>query len=106
MGVRAFRWLLLHSPLGWINPGLYVHGRADAPRFLIESAAAEGVHWLTCAITGVLAIRLLPGEHALYGYTLLLIRIPFDVYPIALLRWNRARVRRVLRGRLPDRSTR
>jgi hypothetical protein len=32
-----------------------------------------------------------------HGYVMLLVRIPFDVYPIMLQRWNRGRVHRVLR---------
>jgi hypothetical protein len=31
-----------------------------------------------------------------YGYALLLVRIPFDLFPIMLQRRNRGRVRRVL----------
>ena len=52
-GVRAFRWMLLRSPLGWINPNTHV-----------------------------------------------LVRIPFDLYPIMLLRRTRGRVGRLLRRRL------
>jgi hypothetical protein len=97
-GVRAFRWVLLHSPLGWINPNLHLSAsRADCDRLLREMNTSEGVHWLTCAVSVVLAIRYLFGEYAMYGYAMLLVRIPFDLYPILLLRWNRGRVCRVLR---------
>jgi hypothetical protein len=95
--IRAFRWVLLHSPLGWINPNLQVRAsRSDCDRLLREMNAAEGVHWLTCVFAIILAISYLAGGHAVYGYVMLLIRIPFDLYPIMLQRWNRGRVCRVL----------
>jgi len=96
-GIQAFRWVLFHSPLGWINPNIHLRAsRADCNRLLREMNTSEGVHWLTCAISVVLAISYLRHDHAVYGYVLLLIRIPFDVYPIMLHRWNRGRVWRVL----------
>ena len=95
--IRAFRWLLLHSPLSWINPSLHMGiSRTDCERLLREMNVAEGVHWLTCFLSSILAISCLVGGYAVYGYTMLLVRIPFDLYPIMLQRWNRGRVRRVL----------
>ena len=97
-GIRAFRWVLLHSPLGWINPNFHLGaGRADCERLLREMNSGEGVHWLTCAVTVVLAISYFRHDHAAYGYAMLLVRIPFDLYPIMLQRWNRGRVSRVLK---------
>jgi hypothetical protein len=95
--IRAFRWVLFHSPLGWINPNFYLRpSRADCERLLKEMNSSEGVHWLTCVATVMLAISYLRHDHAVYGYVLLLVRIPFDLYPIMLQRWNRGRVQRVL----------
>ena len=95
--VRAFRWLLLHSPLGWINPNLHLGAsRTDCKRLLREMNVSEAVHWLTCFLLSILAISYLVGGHAVYGYVMLLIRVPFDFYPIALHRRNRGRVCRVL----------
>jgi hypothetical protein len=99
-GLRAFRWILLRSGLGWINPNFYVrHNRADLERLARETQNSEGVHWLAGAILVVLAVWLLFDGYAMYGFVMLLIRIPFDVYPIMLQRWNRGRVYRVLRRR-------
>jgi hypothetical protein len=97
VGVQAFRWVLFHSPLGWINPNYYLTVSADCDRLLRETNSGEGVHWLTCFVTVMLAISYLLHEHAVYGYVMLLIRIPFDLYPIMLQRWNRGRVSRVLK---------
>ena len=54
------------------------------------------MHWLTCVLTSILAISYLVRDYAVYGYVMLLVRIPFDLYPIMLQRWNRGRVCRVL----------
>src|SRR5215471_4891308 len=100
-GIRAFRWVLLHSPLGWINPTLHLGAtRTDCERLLREMNAAEGVHWLTCLLSSILAISCLVGGFAVYGYVMLLVRIPFDLYPIMLQRRNRGRVSRVLSRQL------
>jgi hypothetical protein len=97
-GIRTFRWVLFHSPLGWINPNFHLRGsRADCDRLLRELNSGEGVHWLTCVVSVVLAISYLLHHHAVYGYVMLLVRIPFDLYPIMLQRWNRGRVLRILK---------
>ena len=97
-GIRAFRWVLFHSPLGWINGNFYLRAsRADCDRLLREMNSGEAVHWLTCIFSVMLAIRYLLHDHAVYGYVMLLVRIPFDLYPIMLQRWNRGRVCRVLK---------
>ena len=74
-GVRAFRWVLLHSPLGWINPNFHWRGgRADCERLLREMNSGEGVHWLTCAASVALATWNLADGHAVYGYAMLLVQ--------------------------------
>ena len=47
--------------------------------------------------TSILAISYLVRDYDVYGYVMLLVRIPFDVYPIMLQRWNRGRVCRVVK---------
>lgn len=97
-GIRAFRWVLFHSPLGWINPNFHLRAsRADCDRLLREMNSSEAIHWLTCVVSVMLAISYLRHNHAVYGYAMLLVRIPFDLYPIMLQRWNRGRVWRVLK---------
>jgi hypothetical protein len=97
-GIRAFRWVLFHSPLGWINGNFHLRAsRADCDRLLREMNSSEGVHWLNCVVLVMLAISYLRHDHAVYGYVMLLVRIPFDLYPIMLQRWNRGRVWRVLK---------
>jgi hypothetical protein len=50
-GIRAFRWVLFHSPLAWINTTLDVRaGRADCDRLLRELNNSEGVHRTGCRL--------------------------------------------------------
>jgi len=96
-GLRVFRWALFHSPLGWINANFHLRAsRADCDRLLRETNSSEAVHWLTCLVSVMLAISFLLHDHVVYGYVMLLVRIPFDLFPIMLQRRNRGRVRRVL----------
>lgn len=97
-GISSFRWVLFHSPLGWINPNVHLGAsRAHCERLLREMNSAEATHWLTCSATVALASWYLQHGHAVYGYAMLLVRIPFDLYPIMLQRWLRGRIWRVLR---------
>lgn len=99
--IRAFRWVLLHSPLGWINPNLQLVGRrTDCDRLLREMHTSEAVHWVTGVLATIVGFAWLVGGYAVYGLVMLLVRIPFDVYPILLHRRNRGRVRRVLSRQL------
>ena len=99
--IRAFRWVLLRSPLGWINPNMHLSaGRTDCDRLLREINTAEGVHWLAGLVSVLVAIAYLVDDYAVYGYSLLLVNIPINLYPILLQRWNRGRVRRVLSRQL------
>ena len=74
------------------------HGRSDCERLLREMNTSEGVHWLTIAICVSLVIGYLLDDAPVYGCAMLLVRIPFDLYPILLQRWNRGRVCRGLRA--------
>ena len=94
-GLQAFRWLLLHSPFGWINPSMYLTGRSDCDRLLREMNAAEGVHYLAGLLQLALALWYVAGDFAVYGYSLLILNIPLNLYPIMLQRWNRGRVSRI-----------
>jgi Glycosyl-4,4'-diaponeurosporenoate acyltransferase len=97
-GIRAFRWVLLRSGFGWINPNFHVRQtRTDCERLRRQTNSAEAVHWLAGAVLVVLALWFLVDGYPMHGYVMLLVRIPFDVYPIMLQRWNRGRVYRVLR---------
>jgi hypothetical protein len=96
--IDIFRSVLLHSPLGWINASLHLDaGRSDSARLLKELNASEGVHWLTLILCSIVGISCLVGSYTVHGYVMLLIRVPFDLYPIMLQRRTRGRLCRVLR---------
>lgn len=96
-GIRSFRWVLFHSPLGWINGNFQLRARrGDFERLLREMNSSEAVHWLTCVATVLLAISYFRHHWPVYGYVMVVVRIPFDLYPIMLQRWNRGRVWRLL----------
>lgn len=43
-GLRAFRWVVLRTPLGWMNPVIRRPGDLDP--LLRELSMVEGVHWV------------------------------------------------------------
>ena len=45
-----------------------------------------------CLVSVGLAIWFFVSGHHAYGYAMLLVRIPFDLYPIMLQRWIRGRI--------------
>jgi hypothetical protein len=97
MGVGAFRWVVRQTPLGWINGNLHMAvGRADCERLIKELNTAEGVHWVTAVASSTLAIWCLADGYAAHGLVLLLVRIPYDLYPIMLQRQTRGRVTRLM----------
>lgn len=104
LGVGVFRWMLLYTPLGWVNPKYgQLQSRTDLDRLLKQLNRAEGVHLVAGGVTLVAAaVFALDGQTAI-GMWLVLISIPLYVYPIMVQRWNRVRVLRVLQ-RLAARS--
>ena len=98
VGVTAFRWLFLHTPLGWLDPKLKLDfRRAGIEPLLREMNFAEGTHWISGVVTlGVAILFSATGQLKIGGILMLLI-IPFHVYPIFLQRWNRGRVLRLAR---------
>jgi hypothetical protein len=105
VGVRAFRWGLLHSPFGWINPNFHLRpSRGECERLLQETCSSEAVHWVTMGGAVALGIVYIVEGHGAYGYAMLLLRVPWDVYPILLQRWNRARASRILHRQRPAHS--
>jgi hypothetical protein len=44
VGIHRFKWLLLHTLFGWLEP--IVRQPGDLDRLLRELNKAEGVHWV------------------------------------------------------------
>ena len=99
VGVPAFRWLLLHTPLGWLAPTIKLAScRGGIERLLREMNYAEGVHWIGGIITLGLAGGSAAAGHGVVGIWLLLSTVPMHVYPVMVQRSNRGRALRVLRS--------
>jgi hypothetical protein len=97
-GLLAFRWLLLRSPLAWLNPNLNLRsGRSDFDRLLRSQRVAEGSHAVAAACTLALATWYYVTGRGIVGFWLFAINIPLNFYPVMLQRWNRGRVQRVQR---------
>ena len=100
VGVGGFRWVLLHTPLGWLGSGLALKsGRSDLPRLMRNLNTAEGLHATGAAACLALAAVYLLTGHTAVGVWIVLAAVPLHVYPALLQRWTRGRVRRILRSR-------
>jgi hypothetical protein len=98
VGLGAVRWVLRHTPLGWLNPNIKVRsGGSDMDRLLRDMNAVEGVHILAAGLSlAVAALYILTGQ-AIIGTWLVILTILFNVYPVMLQRWNRGRIVRLQR---------
>jgi hypothetical protein len=98
VGVGAFRWLLRHTPLGWMNPTLKLTScRSGIDPLLREMSYAEGAHVAGGALTLAVAAGYAAAGHGSVGLALAVLTIPVHFYPVILQRWNRGRVARVIR---------
>ena len=82
------------SSLGWINANLHINCRArtELEHLLREINGAEGAHWVMCLVCLAVASRFFLKGRMAYGYGMLWVNIPFNLYPIMLHRRNRGRV--------------
>jgi hypothetical protein len=98
LGLGAFRWALLRSPLIWLNPNVNMRsGRSDFDRLLRSQQAAEGSHAVAGGCTLALAVWCSFTGGAVVGIWLFVINVPLNFYPVMLQRWNRGRVQRARR---------
>lgn len=95
--IHAFRWILLHTPLGWLGPLALRSGRSDIDRLLREMNSVEGRHAVAAVLSFAVAAAYAVASHTAIATWLALITIPLNVYPVVLQRWNRGRVLRLCR---------
>ncbi len=98
VGLGVVRWVLQHTPLGWLNPNIKVRsGWSNMDQLLRDMNAVEGVHIVAAGISlAIAAIYILAGQAAV-GIWLVIFTILFNVYPVMLQRWNRGRILRLQR---------
>ena len=98
MGLGAVRWVLRHTPLGWLNPKIKVRsGGSDMDRLLRDMNAVEGVHILAAGISLAVAAFFTLAGQVFIGIWLVVFTVLFNVYPVMLQRWNRGRIVRLQR---------
>lgn len=96
MGVGAVRWVLRHTPLGWLNPNIKVRsGRSDMDRLLRDMNAVEGVHILAAGMSLAVAVLYTLAGQAVIGIWLVVLTLLFNIYPVMLQRRNRGRIVRL-----------
>ncbi|MBI5822096.1 MAG: hypothetical protein HZA88_24245 [Verrucomicrobia bacterium] len=98
VGLGVFRWVLLHTPLRWLSAQVPLKsGRSDLDRLLRDLNPPEGLHAIAAGVSlAVAAVYALTGHTAISAW-LVLITIPFNVYPVILQRWVRGRILRLQR---------
>lgn len=98
VGVEGFRWLLRHTPLGWLNPALRLTGRErpDIESLLRQMNFAEGAHLIGGVITLGLAVGYAVTGHGRVALCFGGITLVVHFYPLITQRWNRGRVARVV----------
>jgi len=108
IGVRVFRRILLHTPLGWLGPLGLRSGRSGLDHLLRDIDSAEGRHAVAAGVSLTVAAVYAMTDHKAIAAWLVLVTVPLNVYPVALQRWNRGRVlelqRRVAAVTRPDRE--
>lgn len=98
MGLGAVRWVLRHTPLGWLNPNIKVRsGGSDMDRLLRDMNAVEGVHILAAGMSLAVAVLYTLAGQAVIGIWLVLLSLLFNIYPVMLQRRNRGRIVRLQR---------
>jgi hypothetical protein len=98
VGLGVFRWVLLHTPLRWLSEGTPLKpGRSDLERLLRDLNAAEGLHAIAASVSLVVAAVYALTGHTTIAIWLVLVTIPFNVYPVMLQRWVRGRILRLQR---------
>ena len=97
-GVAALGWLLVHTPLGWLNPRVRpASHRPGIDGLLREINYAEGAHLVGGVVTLGLAVRYAVAGSMAVGASFAVIGILSHVYPVMLQRRNRGRVLRLVR---------
>jgi len=92
VGVDAFRWVLLRTPLSWLSPTLKLAPhRSGMERLLKELNCAEGIHRVGGVVTICVACGyILAGYRA--GLYIALVALLLHAYPVMLQRRNRGLV--------------
>jgi hypothetical protein len=97
VGITAYCWLLLHTPLGWLAPTLKLSShRSGFDRLLREMNFAEGAHLIGGALTLGFTLGYAATGHTAVGLSFAILTMLMHAYPVMLQRWNRGRILRLM----------
>jgi hypothetical protein len=95
-GIRQFRWLLLNTPLGWLNPRVRLNVRSpDLDWLEREMQYAEGTHQASFFLGVISAMVAFWTGHRTVAIWLTVFNVAINLYPVMLQRWNRSRLERL-----------
>jgi hypothetical protein len=90
LGIRLYRWMLLHSPFRFANTSVYLkdkRGKAALLALRTKILEAEWAH-----IINLLLVLIAMLFYAEIRWWLLLWNVVFNVYPVFLQRYHRLRI--------------
>lgn len=92
--VAWFRWLLIHTPLKWMNQRIRPDSRniSQTVYFMNEAETAHAINFFI-AVAIALSTSLV---HVQLSFWLLFINIFTNIYPIMVQRYNRHRIQQLL----------
>lgn len=95
-GTHIFRKLVGRKPWAILNPTLCFSGKVEKlPTLVREMQKAEAGHLLAFLIVTAIAAFAAVRTGIYFAVWLLLFNVPFNLYPVMLQRYNRARLRRI-----------
>ena len=95
IGISLLKWVVIHTPFRFFNPGLKVTKRPDLPQLLHlrqEMTAAEVGHLVAFAFALVFAAIKSIQVGLPFGLTILLVNVPMNLYPSLLQQENKRRM--------------
>lgn len=98
LGVIHFRKILVNSPFKVLSLTIWLKGgKSDFERLLREIYTAEKTHSYSVILTVTISLLFLYFGSIAEGLLMILICIPFHIYPIMLQRWSRCRLLEIIK---------
>jgi hypothetical protein len=95
IGLDLIKWVVIHTPFRFFNPGLKVTKRPDLAQLTqlrAEMTAAEIGHLIGFAFVVVFAVIKTIQVSVLFGLMIMLVNVPMNLYPSLLQQANKRRM--------------
>lgn len=104
LGVGILKWILVHSPIGWLNANIRLRSvRSGLDQLLAEVRYAQAAHFLGGSITLLVGIERCVAGHRGVGFSFVVFAVLIHAYPVMLMRFHLARLTEIRRrGRLTN----